>query len=156
MRVKHSVPSVEADVQSPQSEPDSKIKTSTKPDDVEASIGDAHLPTPGKSEEEDEEADLAYEHYELLPPELPAAHVTSSPKVWKLKGMELHLSALEATVAVKGGIFTYDDLELCVPYLTLTPPFLPQHQPSTNSPSPAKTSHPPTNPPPPPKAPPIP
>jgi hypothetical protein len=37
---------------------------------------------------------------------------SSGPKAWQVKGMNLKLSALEATVAVKRGVFTYDDFEL--------------------------------------------
>jgi hypothetical protein len=58
-----------------------------------------------------EEVDLAFERDEILePPHL--GQVTSGPKVWTVKGMDLKLSALEATVTIKSGVFTYDDLEL--------------------------------------------
>ena len=34
------------------------------------------------------------------------------PRVWQVKTSTLKLSALEATIAVKRGLFTYDDLAL--------------------------------------------
>ena len=47
------------------------------------------------------------------PQESPDNHVISTgPKVWQVKGMDLKLSALEATVAVKSNVFTYDDFEM--------------------------------------------
>jgi hypothetical protein len=56
------------------------------------------------------DADLAFEYDELLKPD---SRITShGPKVWKAKGLNLKLSALEATVAVKRGVFTYDDFEV--------------------------------------------
>ena len=68
---------------------------------------DLHL-LPHKEKELD--ADLAIERDELLQRD---NHLTSpGPKVWRVKGMNLKLSALEATVAVKGGVFTYDDFEM--------------------------------------------
>ncbi len=43
----------------------------------------------------------------------PSTHTTShGPKVWQVKGLYLKLSALEAIVAIKRGIFTFDDLEM--------------------------------------------
>lgn len=60
-----------------------------------------------------EEVDLAFERDEILQPESHDTHVTPpGPKVWKVKGMNLRLSALEATVTVKSGVFTYDDFEV--------------------------------------------
>jgi hypothetical protein len=70
---------------------------------------DLHL-LPHKEKELD--TDLAFERDELLQRD---SHMTPqhwSPKVWQVKGMNLKLSALEATVVVKKGIFTYDDFSL--------------------------------------------
>lgn len=54
------------------------------------------------------DADLAFDRDELLSS---GSHMGSrAPKVWQVKELKVKLSALEATVAVKGGIFTYDDL----------------------------------------------
>jgi len=69
------------------------------------SMGDSHLPAPEKFD-----ADLAFERDELLKPDGRTA--PHGPKVWQVKAMPLKLSALEATVAVKGGVFTYDDFEV--------------------------------------------
>jgi hypothetical protein len=67
---------------------------------------DAHLLT-------QEEVDLAFERDEILQPVSHDNHMTShSPKVWQVKGLNLKLSALEATVTVKRGVFTYDDFEV--------------------------------------------
>lgn len=63
------------------------------------------LPVPEKFD-----ADLAFDREELLSS---GSHVVSrGPKVWQVREMKVKLSALEATVAVKGGVFTYDDLLL--------------------------------------------
>jgi hypothetical protein len=63
------------------------------------------LPVPEKFD-----ADLAFDREELLSS---GSHMASrSPKVWQVRELKLKLNALEATVAVKGGIFTYDDLLL--------------------------------------------
>lgn len=70
---------------------------------------DLHL-LPHKEKELD--TDLAFERDELLHRELRDSHMTSGPKVWQVKGMNLKLSALEATVAVKRGAFTYDDFQV--------------------------------------------
>jgi hypothetical protein len=67
---------------------------------------DAHILT-------QEEADLAFDQDEILQPQSHDKPVTSvAPKVWEVKGLNLKLSALEATVTVKRGVFTYDDFEL--------------------------------------------
>lgn len=55
------------------------------------------------------DADLAFDREELLKPSHRTSH---GPKVWAVKALKLKLSALEATVAVKGGVFTYDDFEV--------------------------------------------
>jgi len=69
------------------------------------SIEESDLPAPEKFD-----TDLAFEREELLQPDSrPASH---GPKVWQVKALPLKLSALEATVAVKGGVFTYDDFEV--------------------------------------------
>lgn len=63
------------------------------------------LPVPEKFD-----TDLAFDREELLSS---AGHMASrGPKVWQVKELKVKLSALEATVAVKCGIFTYDDLLL--------------------------------------------
>ncbi|KAE9373935.1 hypothetical protein N431DRAFT_374616 [Stipitochalara longipes BDJ] len=72
------------------------------------SVGDSHLPAPEKFD-----ADLPFEREELLKPDGPTA--SHGPKVWQVKELPLKLSALEATVTVKGGIFTYDDFEVYNP-----------------------------------------
>jgi len=60
---------------------------------------------------EDPDTDLAFEKDELiLTPNTRAR--SSSPKIWKVRGSPLKLSALEATVSVKRGLFTYDSFEL--------------------------------------------
>ncbi|KAG0650420.1 Vacuolar sorting-associated 13A [Hyphodiscus hymeniophilus] len=58
-----------------------------------------------------EEADLAFERDEMVHHMSADSHVIRGSKVWKVKGMNLKLSALEGTVAVKNGVFTYEDLE---------------------------------------------
>lgn len=68
-------------------------------------VEDSHLPAPEKFE-----ADLPFEREELL--KLDSRMATHGPKVWQVKQLPLKLSALEATVAVKGGVFTYDDFEV--------------------------------------------
>jgi hypothetical protein len=61
------------------------------------------LPVPEKFD-----TDLAFDREELLSS---SSHVVSrGPKVWQVTELKVKLSALEATVAVKGGVFTYDDL----------------------------------------------
>jgi hypothetical protein len=61
------------------------------------------LPVPEKFD-----TDLAFGRDELLSS---GGHMASrGPKVWRVKELNVKLSALEATAAVKGGIFTYDDL----------------------------------------------
>ena len=59
-----------------------------------------------------EDVDLAFERDEMLDHGSRDNHVAQGPKVWKVKGMNLKLSALEATVTVKSGVFTYDDFEV--------------------------------------------
>jgi hypothetical protein len=57
------------------------------------------------------DVELALEHDELL--DKPDTRTTShGPKVWQVKESTLKLSALEATVAVKRGLYTYDDFTL--------------------------------------------
>lgn len=71
-------------------------------------IDDASHPTSEKLD-----TDLAFERDELLRPDSHPSDPTShGPKVWKVKDLNLKLSALEATVAVKRGVFTYDDFEV--------------------------------------------
>ncbi len=54
------------------------------------------------------DTDLAFDRDELLSS---GSHMASrDPKVWQVKELKVKMSALEATVAVKSGIFTYDDL----------------------------------------------
>lgn len=95
----------EASLQSIHPEPDLKSDDRTMPESAE-SCEDAHLLS-------QEEVDLAFERDEILQPESPDGHMTShGPKVWQVKGLNLKLSALEATVTVKQGVFTYDDFEV--------------------------------------------
>lgn len=68
-------------------------------------VGYQSLPVPEKFD-----ADLAFDRDELLKPDSRTA--SHGPKVWQVKELKLKLSALEATVAVKGGVFTYDDFEV--------------------------------------------
>lgn len=42
----------------------------------------------------------------------PRYMTSHGPKVWQVKGSSLKLSALEAVVAVKGGIYTFEDFTL--------------------------------------------
>jgi hypothetical protein len=95
----------EAGVESTHSEPDLKAHDQTMLENAQ-SCEDAHLLL-------QEEVDLAFERDEMLQPKSHDSHVTShGPKVWKVKGINLKLSALEATVTVKEGVFTYDDFEV--------------------------------------------
>jgi hypothetical protein len=82
----------------------SKVTPEVMPESHQ-SFGDSNLPAPEKFD-----ADLAFERDELLKPDSRPA--TQGPKVWQVKALPLKLSALEATVAVKGGVFTYDDFEV--------------------------------------------
>jgi hypothetical protein len=60
---------------------------------------------------EDPDTDLAFEKDELIL--TPDSRIpSSSPKIWQVKGSPLKLSALEATVSVKRGLFTYDNFEM--------------------------------------------
>jgi hypothetical protein len=60
---------------------------------------------------EDLDLDLAFEKDELI--FTPDNRTPSSgPKIWQVKGSPLKLSALEATVSVKRGLFTYDHFEM--------------------------------------------
>jgi len=71
------------------------------------SIRDSQLPTPERFD-----ADLPFERDELLKPD--GRVPPHGPQVWQVKELPLKLSALEATVAVKGGVFTYDDFKVQV------------------------------------------
>jgi hypothetical protein len=51
--------------------------------------------------------DLAIERDELLKPD--TRMISHGPKVWHVKGSSLKLSALEAVVAVKKGLYTFDN-----------------------------------------------
>lgn len=44
--------------------------------------------------------------------ERPRSTITQGPKVWKVKKSKLTLSALEAEIATRAGLCTYDDLTL--------------------------------------------
>jgi hypothetical protein len=68
-------------------------------------VGYQSLPAPEKFD-----GDLAFDREELLKPDSRMA--SQGPKVWQVKALQLKLSALEATIAVKGGVFTYDDFEV--------------------------------------------
>lgn len=104
--IRHGVD--EAGTHDPPSRAEVKVDKHVLSDDTQT-FQDAHLLT-------QEEVDLAFDHDEILHPESHDKPVTSvGPKVWKVKGLNLKLSALEATVAVKRGVFTYDDFELYVP-----------------------------------------
>lgn len=95
----------EAGVKSTHSERNSKVHDHTMPENAQC-CEDPHLLL-------QEEVDLAFERDEMLQPKSHDSHVTShSPKVWKVKGINVKLSALEATVTVKEGVFTYDDFEV--------------------------------------------
>ncbi|KAN0098201.1 hypothetical protein V8E51_013864 [Hyaloscypha variabilis] len=72
------------------------------------SIRDSQLPAPERFD-----ADLPFERDELLKPD--GRVPPHGPKVWQVKELPLKLSALEATVAVKGGVFTYDDFKVYNP-----------------------------------------
>ena len=81
--------------------------------------GNERIPSSGNPQTDEdahllsaEEVDLAFERDEMLQPEAALNHMISGPKVWQVKGLDLKLSALEATVTVKSGIFTYDDFEM--------------------------------------------
>ena len=109
MKVERSVP---VDQRSERSATPSVVSTASKkptPPAMEEvphqSIGDSNLPAPEKFD-----ADLAFERDELLKPD--GGTAPQRPKVWQVKELPLKLSALEATVAVKGGVFTYDDFEV--------------------------------------------
>lgn len=54
--------------------------------------------------------DLSIERDELLKPD--SGMILHGPKVWQVKGSSLKLSALEAVVAVKKGLYTFDDFTL--------------------------------------------
>jgi hypothetical protein len=69
------------------------------------SFGDASTPAFERLD-----VDLAFERDELLQIDPPT--FSHRLKVWKVKGLNLKLSALEGTVPVKRGVFTYDDFEL--------------------------------------------
>jgi hypothetical protein len=120
MKVEHLVPAVQptdppevpggmggiekANLQDPHPRLNMKASAESKPEDPQPHE-DASIPA---SERLD--ADLAFEREELLRPD--SHTVSHGPKVWKVKGLNLKLSALEATVAVKRGVFTYDDFEV--------------------------------------------
>ena len=75
---------------------------------------------PSQREQEKLDTDLAFERDELLRQDVPKTK-PHGPKVWQVKDLNLKLSALEATVAVKGGVFTYDDFSLYVQSLPQSP-----------------------------------
>lgn len=54
--------------------------------------------------------DLAFDREELLKSD--TRMMSRGPKVWQVKGSSLKLSALEAVVAVKRGLYTFDDFTL--------------------------------------------
>ncbi|PMD53155.1 uncharacterized protein K444DRAFT_668700 [Hyaloscypha bicolor E] len=86
----------------------SEVTPAAMREEPHQSIEESDLPAPEKFD-----TDLAFEREELLKPDSrPASH---GPKVWQVKALPLKLSALEATVAVKGGVFTYDDFEVYDP-----------------------------------------
>jgi hypothetical protein len=117
MKVEHSVPLIqqteppevsnsvtEASMQNTQQGLDATNKPITMSEEPQTSDEATHP----MSEKLD--ADLPFERDELLKPD---SHPTShGPKVWKVKDLNLKLSALEATVAVKRGVFTYEDFEM--------------------------------------------
>ena len=83
----------------------SKVTPPVMPEQSHQFVVDSILPAPEKFD-----TDLAFEREELLKPD--SRRASHGPKVWQVKALPLKLSALEATVAVKGGIFTYDDFEV--------------------------------------------
>ena len=85
--------------------PLSQATSATMSEIPHQSMRDSSLPAPEKFD-----ADLAFERDELLKQDSRTA--SQGPKVWQVKELPLKLSALEATVAVKGGVFTYDDFEV--------------------------------------------
>ena len=116
MKVEHEVPvpqvsqseikpaADEAGVQSVQSGTDLKVDNPAVTEKSQAQK-DSHFQS-----FEELDADLTLEHEELLKPD---SHITShSLQVWQVKGKNLKLSALEATIAVKKGVFSFDDYEL--------------------------------------------
>jgi hypothetical protein len=119
MKVEHSVsliqqskpPEVhrsigEASMQNSYQELDTKDKPASMSEEPHV-IDDAHPAS------EKLGADLVFERDELLGPDShPSDRISHAPKVWKVNGLNLTLSALEATVAVKRGVFTYDDFEV--------------------------------------------
>jgi hypothetical protein len=121
MTVKHPAPAPQkpqpqssmGDANTKAGDSDLKVDSLTMPQNLTTESPQPHEDAelhllPHKEKELD--ADLAIERDELLQRD---NHMTSSgPKAWQVKGMNLKLSALEATVAVKRGVFTYDDFEL--------------------------------------------
>jgi hypothetical protein len=58
---------------------------------------------------EELDLDFGLENDELLRPQSRARY--HGPKVWQVKNSSMKLSALEATVTIKRGLFTFEDLE---------------------------------------------
>jgi hypothetical protein len=117
MKVEHPVPSrPESDPAAPRAMDEASIPTPLSDPNLKAdghTLAESSQPHHGSQNRpiEDPDTDLAFEKDELiLTPD--SRTLSSSPKIWQVKESPLKLSALEATVSVKRGLFTYDSFEM--------------------------------------------
>ena len=117
MKVEHPVPSPpESDPAVPRAMDEASIPTTLSDPNLKADshvIAESSLSHNDSQNRpiEDPDTDLAFEKDELIL--TPDSRTPSySPKIWQVKGSPLKLSALEATVSVKRGLFTYDSFEM--------------------------------------------
>jgi hypothetical protein len=95
----------EASMPTTLSDPNLKADSHTMAESSRSHNGSRNRPV------EDPDNDLAFEKDELIL--TPDTRTPSySPKIWKVRESPLKLSALEATVSVKRGLFTYDSFEM--------------------------------------------
>jgi hypothetical protein len=117
MKVEHPVPSrPESDPAAPRAMDEASIPTPLSDPNLKAdghTLAESSQPHHGSQNRpvEDPDTDLAFEKDELIfTPDNRTP--SSSPKIWQVRGSPLKLSALEATVSVKRGLFTYDSFEM--------------------------------------------